>query len=230
MTRIGGTVVPMTYLAALLGTLTLVIGVLSSPSAAASREVSSRPEVPIGTWPLTPQPEVLARFDPPASTYGRGHRGVDLAGLRGQAVRSALPGQVSFAGTIAGKGVVVISHGATRTTYEPVTAVLPVGSAVEAGQVIGSLQLLGSHCFPRVCLHWGWLRGELYLDPLLLVGVRRVRLLPLNGRTPALSPGMGLLIGPPQPIGRDMRIELGGVQGRVPQQFLHSSQIRPTLQ
>jgi len=54
-----------------------------------------------------------------------------------------------------------------------------VGESVAAGGRLGQLELVGSHCFPRACLHWGWLRGEVYLDPLDLVGGGPVRLLPL---------------------------------------------------
>jgi murein DD-endopeptidase MepM/ murein hydrolase activator NlpD len=136
-------------------------------------------EEPIGVWPVTPDPEVVRRFDPPSTPYGSGHRGVDLAGAPGQAVRSALPGTVSYAGLLAGRGVVVVSHGETRTTYEPVVASVGVGEVVEAGGRIGRLTATASHCLPRTCLHWGWLRGEVYLDPLQLVGARPVRLLPL---------------------------------------------------
>ena len=136
---------------------------------------------PVGQWPLLPAPEVVADFDPPESTWGAGHRGVDLSGTIGQRVHAALPGTVSFVGTIAGRGVVVVDHGGTRTTYEPVTSSLSRGERVAAGEVIGSLQLLGSHCFPGACLHWGWLRGETYLDPLRLVGGGPIRLLPLDG-------------------------------------------------
>ena len=92
---------------------------------------------------------------------------------------AALPGSVTFAGPLAGRGVVVVDHGATRTTYEPVTATVPVGATVAAGSPIGTLDLAGSHCFPRACLHWGWIEGETYLDPLRLVGAGPVRLLPL---------------------------------------------------
>jgi murein DD-endopeptidase MepM/ murein hydrolase activator NlpD len=134
---------------------------------------------PVGVWPLAPVPEVVDGFDAPSSPWGAGHRGVDLLGSVGQRVRSALPGTVAFAGRIAGRGVVVVSHGDTRTTYEPVTAALAVGTRVAGGAPIGSLELAGSHCFPRACLHWGWLRGETYLDPLGLVGFGPVRLLPL---------------------------------------------------
>ncbi|MDQ4054676.1 MAG: M23 family metallopeptidase, partial [Actinomycetota bacterium] len=134
---------------------------------------------PVGGWPLRPTPEVVAGFDPPDSPYGAGHRGVDLAGAVGQVVHAALPGRVSYAGSIAGRGVVVIDHGDTRTTYEPVATTVALGSSVARGDPIGTLQLSGSHCFPRACLHWGWIDGETYLDPLRLVGLGPVRLLPL---------------------------------------------------
>ena len=104
---------------------------------------------------------------------------MDLLGSPGQQVHAALPGRVSFAGMLAGRGVVVVDHGDTRTTYEPVAAGVAVGDGVAAGEPIGRLEVAGSHCFPRACLHWGWLRGETYLDPLDLVGGGPVRLLPL---------------------------------------------------
>jgi murein DD-endopeptidase MepM/ murein hydrolase activator NlpD len=148
---------------------------------------------PVGVWPLRPEPEVVDGFDPPDDPWGSGHRGVDLLGTPGQQVHAALPGRVSFAGMLAGRGVVVVDHGDTRTTYEPVTAGVSVGDTVPAGAPIGRLAMIGSHCFPRACLHWGWLRGETYLDPLDLVGAGPVRLLPLwrsdpIARTPAWSP------------------------------------------
>jgi murein DD-endopeptidase MepM/ murein hydrolase activator NlpD len=134
---------------------------------------------PVGSWPLHPRPEVVTGFDPPLDPWGPGHRGVDLLGSAGQQVRAALPGRVTFAGMLAGRGVVVVSHGDTRTTYEPVAADVSVGDSVAAGGRLGRLEGFGSHCFPRACLHWGWLRGDTYLDPLDLVGGGPVRLLPL---------------------------------------------------
>lgn len=142
---------------------------------------------PVGVWPLQPQPQVVADFDPPSEDWRPGHRGVDLLGRTSQSVRSALPGTVIFTGSIAGRGVVVVSHGDTRTTYEPVVSEVARGVAVTAGAVIGRLAVPGSHCFPRACLHWGWIRGDTYLDPLDLVGAGDVRLLPLDG-LPALGP------------------------------------------
>lgn len=143
---------------------------------------------PVGVWPLVPEPEVVHGFDPPDDPWGAGHRGVDLRGSPGQPVRAALPGRVSWAGTLAGRGVVVVDHGATRTTYEPVEPSVDVGATVAAGDRVGRLTLAGSHCLPLACLHWGWLEGETYLDPLRLVGAGPVRLLPLRRDEPAGVP------------------------------------------
>mgnify|MGYP001765278392 CR=1 FL=1 len=135
---------------------------------------------PVGVWPLDPEPAVVAGFDPPTLIWGSGHRGVDLAGSPGQQVRAALAGTVSFAGTVAGKPVVVVAHGTTRTTYEPVAAAVQAGQEVGAGDLIGWLLAPFSHCYPSACLHWGWREQQEYLDPLRLVdAIGPVRLLPL---------------------------------------------------
>jgi murein DD-endopeptidase MepM/ murein hydrolase activator NlpD len=143
------------------------------------------------TWPLDPRPVVVRPFDPPDSPWGAGHRGVDLLGRPGAAVRAAAAGRVSYAARLAGRGVVVVDHGALRTTYEPVSATVHAGQQVAEGAVLGRLQLGLSHCFPRACLHWGLLRGESYLDPLTLVGVGPVRLWPLDGRPAARASPLG---------------------------------------
>jgi murein DD-endopeptidase MepM/ murein hydrolase activator NlpD len=153
-----------------------------------------------GVWPLAPRPDVVSGFDPPATTWGAGHRGVDLLGRAGQPVHTSLAGTVTFAATLAGRGVVVVDHGGVRTTYEPVDASAETGDVLERGAVIGTLQGVSSHCFPRACLHWGLRAGDAYLDPLTLVGAGPVRLLPLDaGRVrgptpPALRQGQ-----PPPP-------------------------------
>lgn len=166
----------------------LPVVLLLVPAALLSSSPASAETDPIGVWPLRPEPAVVRAFDPPDSPYGAGHRGVDLASTTGAVVRAALPGRVSFAGSLAGRGVVVIDHGDTRTTYEPVSATVAVGDQVSPGAPVGRLQVAGSHCLPRACLHWGWLRGETYLDPLLLVGAGPIRLLPLWRLTPVDAP------------------------------------------
>jgi murein DD-endopeptidase MepM/ murein hydrolase activator NlpD len=184
---------PLSRLAVVLALVgsALLASALAGGAPAASAAASSwpAPPDPVGVWPLQPHPEVVRRFDPPDVVYGAGHRGVDLAGRPGQLVHAALPGRVAYAGRIAGRGVVVVSHGPTRTTYEPVASTLSPGSDLPAGAVLGRLELAGSHCLPRACLHWGWIAGETYLDPLRLVGGVSVRLLPLGGLSAARAAG-----------------------------------------
>src|SRR6476661_7407421 len=173
----------MRLLLSLTAALLLATSPLSAPSSWADR-VPARE----GAWPLSPRPQVVHGFDPPVTRWGAGHRGVDLLGHAGQRVRSALAGTVTFATTLAGRGVVVVDHGGVRTTYEPVSASVSVGDVLVRGAVIGSLQRASSHCFPRACLHWGLLRGDAYLNPLTLVGAGPVRLLPLAGGLPTGGP------------------------------------------
>jgi murein DD-endopeptidase MepM/ murein hydrolase activator NlpD len=160
----------------------VVLSLLLPVGPAVGAAGSDRSPAPAGAavWPLSPVPDIGERFDPPDTRWGAGHRGVDLRGSPGQPVRAALGGRITFAGTLAGRGVVVVDHGATRTTYEPVEATVSAGDTVAAGDRIGRLQLGGSHCYPAACLHWGWRDGDTYLDPLTLVGAGPVRLLPLG--------------------------------------------------
>lgn len=154
---------------------------LPAPAARSQHGSPSSPEStgPRAVWPLQPQPRVVAGFAPPAERWAPGHRGVDLLGRPGQPVRAAVAGRVSHVGRVAGVGVVAVSHGATRTTYQPVVGWVALGARVAAGEAIGALDVRGGHCLPRACLHWGLLRGRTYLDPLsLLDAPRPVRLYP----------------------------------------------------
>lgn len=130
-------------------------------------------------WPMK-YAQLSVGFDRPPQNWLPGHRGVDLVGKSGDQVLAAGNGVVTFAGLVAGKGVVVIKHGSLRTTYEPVSALVLVGSRVRVGELIGRLAPGQSHCATQStvsCLHWGLLRGEKYLNPLALVK-KQVRLLP----------------------------------------------------
>ncbi|MGI5357727.1 peptidoglycan DD-metalloendopeptidase family protein [Streptomyces sp. CA-252508] len=146
---------------------------------------------PVGVWPVgPPRPAVVRGWEPPASAYGPGHRGVDLSAPPGTEVRAAAAGRVSFAGPVAGRGVLSITLTATgapplRTTYEPVRPRVRPGTEVAAGQVVAVVAPgAGAHCAP-VCLHWGLRRGDTYLDPLSLLPTALLRrppsrLLPLH--------------------------------------------------
>ncbi|MFD0734532.1 M23 family metallopeptidase [Planotetraspora mira] len=131
----------------------------------------------------------MRRFDPPAEPWLAGHRGVDVAAGPGAEIRAAGAGTVGFAGSVGGRGAVTIVHpGGLRTTYLPVRPTVRPGQVVAAGEKIGVLEPVTGHC--RVtCLHWGLLRGESYLDPLVLFGSGQVRLLPMwGGRLPLRLP------------------------------------------
>lgn len=169
-------------------------------------------------WPLTPSPTVLRAFDPPAEPWAAGHRGVDLAAAPGQAVHAAGAGRVSYAARLAGRGVVVISHGALRTTYLPVRASVRPGRSVRAGERIGAVERRPGHCGPVACLHWGALRGRSYIDPLSLVAARRIRLLPVWGvpapstSAPAVEP---LPLPPEAPSGDPAPVVVAAIVVRV---------------
>ena len=130
-------------------------------------------------WPTSP-PRVARDFAPPPLPWLPGHRGLDLETAVGNSVGAAGSGVVRFAGVVAGRGVVSISHGSLITTYEPVAALVGRGDVVAAGTVIGTVEDRGSHCAPSACLHFGLRRGSSYLDPRLLFADLRVRLLPLE--------------------------------------------------
>lgn len=150
-------------------------GGLIAPGAA-----SPGPSLPGWGWPLPPPHHVVQGFDPPAEPWLPGQRGVDLEGHVGERVLAAGDGVVSFAGPVGGIGAVSVTSGELRTTYEPVRRLVRAGQSVRQGQVIGRLVLTGSQCRPAACLHWGLLRGSTYLDPLALLGLEQVRLLPLD--------------------------------------------------
>ncbi|MDB1089651.1 M23 family metallopeptidase [Streptomyces sp. ACA25] len=133
------------------------------------------------TWPLEPRPAVERLFDPPPLPWAAGHRGVDLAAAHRAPVRAAAAGRVTFAGRIAGRGVLTIGLAdGLRLTYEPVTATVAVGDLVGAGDPVGVLEDGPYHC-ATPCLHWGLLRGDTYLDPLALLSRGPSRLLPSTG-------------------------------------------------
>ncbi|GAB2488326.1 hypothetical protein GCM10027265_45450 [Jatrophihabitans fulvus] len=167
--------------------LVAVAAVASGPAAAAppTRDRgapaagSRRPPSAVTYVPPVAPPTVVRPFDPPAGPYGPGHRGVDLATRRGAVVVAAAAGTVTFAGAVAGRGVVVVAHAdGIRTEYEPVRPSVRAGTPVARGQPVGVVT--GSHrgC-PAGCVHWGARRGEVYLDPLeLLRPLGPVRLLP----------------------------------------------------
>ncbi|HVM20352.1 MAG TPA: peptidoglycan DD-metalloendopeptidase family protein [Egibacteraceae bacterium] len=109
---------------------------------------------------------VVRHFDPPATRYAAGHRGVDLRAHAGDPVVAAMGGTVTFAGRVAGIGWVTVNHGGgLDTTYGPLDP-----PAVSAGDVVPAGWLLGFLARDATHLDWGArLAGE-YVDPLALLG------------------------------------------------------------
>ncbi len=92
-------------------------------------------------------------------------------------IGSPSEGQVTFAGMVAGRPVLVVAHAnGLRSTLEPVAAAVPVGASITAGEAVGVLTAHPGHCPPASCLHWGVLRGTTYLDPLALLEGRVILL------------------------------------------------------
>jgi murein DD-endopeptidase MepM/ murein hydrolase activator NlpD len=130
----------------------------------------------VARWPV--DGPVLRVFDPPATPYGAGHRGVDLAAEPGTPVRAALPGVVTFSGEVARRGWVTVAHGGgLDTTYgwiDPRSVTR--GERVREGQVLGRLAGDAAH------LDWGARIDGEYVDPLGLLGPWRATLVPLGRR------------------------------------------------
>ena len=205
--------------------LVLGLGLVGSAAPVVATPVQSSP---VGAYrpPLTGELQVVRPFVAPTTRYGPGHRGVDLATTPGQQVLAPADGQVTFAGSVAGRGVVVLGHDdGVRTEYEPVQPDVRAGSRVVAGAVIATVTGQHGSCDPGRCLHWGARRGNTYFDPLtLLQPLGPVVLLPLSG------PRMGLRVGLAQPLHGDMRVELGGRQAGMTEELLDAAQVRPALE
>jgi murein DD-endopeptidase MepM/ murein hydrolase activator NlpD len=131
-----------------------------------------------GVWPVVP-PDVVRGFDPPDQPWLPGHRGIDLGARVGQPVRAPRAGTITFAGPLAGRGVVVVAHGALRSTFEPLDPAVGIGVAVAEGDVLGWVAPGSGHCGgDPACVHWGLRRGDTYLDPRVLLGAWLPVLLP----------------------------------------------------
>ncbi|MCC6225949.1 MAG: M23 family metallopeptidase [Microthrixaceae bacterium] len=144
------------------------------PAAGSARANRLAPRAVATGWASYSEPvtgPVRDRFRPPSSPYGPGNRGWDYGVTPGMEVRAAASGVVSFAGQVGGRLFVTVSHAdGLRTSYSWLeTVVVRAGSRVRGGEVIGTA---------GDTFHFGVRRGDSYLDPALLFGPRRARLVP----------------------------------------------------
>ncbi|MEG9225743.1 peptidoglycan DD-metalloendopeptidase family protein [Aeromicrobium sp. Sec7.5] len=162
--------------------LTLVLVLLAGGTASSARAD--------GSWSSPLEGHTIDRsYAAPPGPYAAGHRGIDLTGAPGEAVRAVAAGTVAFVGEVAGTPVVTVSHGSERSTYQPVLAAVEVGRSVDAGQVIGTLLPGHAGCGAAACLHLGRIEGETYLNPAEMFG-GRYRLISPEGPPPA-PPALG---------------------------------------
>jgi murein DD-endopeptidase MepM/ murein hydrolase activator NlpD len=128
---------------------------LASPGAAAAGPAPVKYHPPV-------EAPIIDRFRAPSTPWGPGNRGIDYATAAGAEVRSAAPGEVTFAGQVGGTlHVVVLDRDGVRTSYSFLSSVGVVqGQLLEAGQVIGT---------SGTALHFGARVGRDYIDPMLLL-------------------------------------------------------------
>lgn len=174
-------VVPRLVAAVLLMVLTAPLPAVGAPAVTVAVSVAA-PAAAAAAAPMQAPVRpvvVLTPFSAPATRYGPGHRGVDLAAAVGAEVRAPAAGTVVFAGRLVDRGVVSVQHDdGLRTSVEPVSASVTVGQRVAAGDVVGTVAAGHLRCAPAACLHWGVRLDGVYLDPIALLTPVRVRLLP----------------------------------------------------
>lgn len=131
-------------------------------------------------WPVPAPIRVVSPFRAPPTPYAAGHRGIDVEASPGDPVVAPADGVVSFAGSVAGRGVLAIDHGdGVVSAIEPVDALVTAGTQVSAGDPVGTVAS-GGHC-ADVCTHFGVRIDGEYVSPyLFLGGLPRAVLLPMG--------------------------------------------------
>lgn len=135
------------------------------------------------TWPVVGP--VIRGFVPPASPFGSGHRGIDIAAPVGTPVSAAASGTVTFSGPVGGRLFVTVDHGAgLESTYSFLDSI-----AVRRGDVVSQGQAIArsgtGHAGDIVpSLHFGVKLTDAYVDPLEYLGPvevwRFIRLAPME--------------------------------------------------
>jgi len=152
--------------------------VLSSVAIALLALFPPAPEA-IWAWPTQGPQSVIRDFQAPATPWGPGHRGLDLAAA-GEEISAPVAGIISFSGIVADRGVITIT---TDTGFlvsmEPVEALVAQGQPVARGELIALLA--PGHCV-SLCLHLGLRVQGRYRSPRLELGIlQRSILLPWDG-------------------------------------------------
>ena len=183
---------PLRRIAAHVAALAFLAAAIAAPAIASTApgpEGAQRAVPARYALPLPGAPQVRRPFEQPPAPWAAGHRGVDLAGVAGADVLAPGAGVVTFAGRVAGRPVVTITHSdGQRSSVEPVAPDVAAGDRVRLGEVIGALAPRGWHC-ESACLHWGVRVGTgsatRYVDPMALVARKtQIILLPDDAGAP----------------------------------------------
>ena len=161
--------------------VSLVSSMVPANAQAAARATTS------WDWPVPVPHPIVRPFIAPATAYAAGHRGIDISAGEGTPVTAPADGIVYFAGVVVDRPVLSIRHtDGVVSSYEPVESVLPAGTTVRRGDIVG--HLLPGHC-TSACVHFGVrLYGE-YVSPLnYLGGIRWSVLLPTRLQPLPLPP------------------------------------------
>jgi murein DD-endopeptidase MepM/ murein hydrolase activator NlpD len=181
-------VAPAASASATLAPAALLGASVPPPSALAARSVAGQSTTGPGARPSPPYVApvggpIVDHFRAPACRWCPGNRGIDDATKPGDPVRASGAGVVSFAGRIGADLYVTVQHAdGLRTSYAYLaTVVVTVGEVMSQGAELGTAAL---------SVHFGVRRGDVYLDPeLLLAGWRPVaRLVPTDGALPRPRP------------------------------------------
>jgi murein DD-endopeptidase MepM/ murein hydrolase activator NlpD len=137
-----------------------------------------------GDWVWPVEGPVIRGYEPPASPFGSGHRGIDTAAPIGTPVLAAEAGTVTFAGTVGGHLFVTVNHGGgLASTYSWLSELrVRKNDVVIQGQVI-ALSGEGHPGETPSHLHFGVRLDGAYVDPLDYLSpgsvVELIRLAPL---------------------------------------------------
>ncbi|MFM8553336.1 MAG: peptidoglycan DD-metalloendopeptidase family protein [Acidimicrobiales bacterium] len=135
--------------------------------------------VPVAPAVSLPGP-VVRPFVAPECARCAGHRGVTVSVAGGRAVVTPFAGEVRFAGTVARRSFVVIDTGAGLLTVGDLASVrVSAGETVSVGRMLGESG--GS-------VYVGVRRGGVPVDPRVLFGGSRARLVPPPSTTCPVGP------------------------------------------
>jgi len=169
-----------------LAILSLAIGtlVVSSPASAGVLSFT-------WIWPVDAPHRVIREFMAPATEYGPGHRGIDIAADTGAQVRAPAAGRVLFSGSVAGRGVLTIEHpNDVVSTIEPIEASVSVGDVVSSGDVVGVVappDVVWDASHVCSCVHLGARYRGSYVSPRTLLEQARTAVLKPWGDGPTTT-------------------------------------------